>query len=402
MSPSQTLPDLTGEFIDDGCLLLLCLLGSGSYGKVYKALDTSSPAGAPEYYAVKCLRRFAPGTRDASSPRTNFYTAMVDRGCFKGNVARVKRSMNEILDAVEFLHRNSVYHRDIKPENILCNAAGTDIHLADFGLATQVALSTQFGCGSRSYMSPESLDRAYAHGCYSTRHSDLWAITVLFTNMIAGRYPWSTAETSDVGFAAFRDNDNFLLKALKLTRPTNALLERCFDANPLRRPSLAQFREAINEMDSFVLSALPKRPTRVAVPRLPSLPVDASLTLAWAVAPTSAPSADCEQTPRPAFTPQFHFNPFALGASDSNSDSPPPWAAPTPNPPSSLSLPLTDSSLPSTGSSVPSSAPDSSLPATPLSASAASRLPAPAAVGLGLGLGIPAVPPRASNPRKFV
>ncbi|KAJ7186169.1 kinase-like domain-containing protein, partial [Mycena filopes] len=240
MSPSQTLPDLTGQFIDDGCLLLLCLLGSGSYGKVYKAVDTSSPPDAPEYYAVKCLRRFEPGTRDAQiqenellvhkmigdhptiisyhrefatdeyvfvvlelSTGGDFYTAMVDRGCFKGNVARVKRSMNEILDAVEFLHRNSVYHRDIKPENILCNAAGTDIHLADFGLATQVALSTQFGCGSRSYMSPESLDRAYAHGCYSTRHSDLWAITVLFTNMITGRYPWSTAEPSEAGFAAF-------------------------------------------------------------------------------------------------------------------------------------------------------------------------------------------------------
>ncbi|KAJ7168045.1 kinase-like domain-containing protein, partial [Mycena filopes] len=202
MSPSQTLPDLTGQFIDDGCLLLLCLLGSGSYGKVDKAVDTSSPPDAPEYYAVKCLRRFAAGTREAQiqenellvhkmighhptiisyhrefatdeyifvvlefSTGGDFYTAMVDRGCFEGNVARVKQSMNEILDAVEFLHRNSVYHRDIKPENILCNAAGTDIRLADFGLATQDALSTQFGCGSRSYMSP-----------------DLWAISVLFTN----------------------------------------------------------------------------------------------------------------------------------------------------------------------------------------------------------------------------
>ncbi|KAJ7024990.1 kinase-like domain-containing protein [Mycena alexandri] len=213
MSPSATLPDLTGEFIDDGCLQLLCLLGSGAYGKVYKALDTTSPPDDLDYYA--------PGSRDAQiqenelmvhkmisdHPRIitfhrqccteefvfvvlelsaggDFFTAMVDRNCFHANPPRVKTAMNELLDAVEFLHRNSVFHRDIKPENILCNSAGTDIRLADFGLATQVAVSTQFGCGSRCYMSP-----ANSNGCYSARHSDLWALSVLLTNIISGRYP---------------------------------------------------------------------------------------------------------------------------------------------------------------------------------------------------------------------
>ncbi|KAJ7769337.1 kinase-like domain-containing protein, partial [Mycena metata] len=240
MAHSQTLPDLTGEFIDDGCLQLLCLLGSGAYGKVYKALDTTSHPDDLEYYAVKCMHRFEPGSRDAQiqenelmvhtmisdHPRIitlhrqfctdefvfvvlelsaggDFFSAMVDRSCFHANPPRVKQAMNELLDAVEFLHRNSVYHRDIKPENILCNAAGTDIRLADFGLATQVAVSTQFGCGSRNYMSPESIHRSYANGCYSARHSDLWAVGVLFTNMISGRFPWLTAELSDAGFAAF-------------------------------------------------------------------------------------------------------------------------------------------------------------------------------------------------------
>ncbi|KAJ7086639.1 kinase-like domain-containing protein, partial [Mycena epipterygia] len=284
-SASDTLPDLTGEFIDDGALELLRLLGSGAYGKVYKALDTTSSPDSPLYYAVKCMHRYEVDSRDAKiqenelavhrmvsdhpriitfhrqfstdefvfvvlelSPGGDFFNAMVDRQCYRSNPVLIKKVFGELLDAVEFCHRNSVFHRDLKPENILCNSAGTDIRLADFGLATQLAVSSQFGCGSRFYMSP-----AYSGGCYSARHSDLWALSVIFTSMISCRHPWHTAEPSDRGFAAFRSDDNYLLKALRLTRPASALLKRCFHMNPLRRPTLSQFRDAVNSIESFSL-----------------------------------------------------------------------------------------------------------------------------------------------------
>ncbi|KAJ6500462.1 kinase-like domain-containing protein, partial [Mycena sanguinolenta] len=287
-SASSILPDLTGDLIDDGNLELLCLLGSGAYGKVYKALDTTSPPDDLAYYAVKCMPRYEPDTRDAhiqdnellihrmvsGHPSVitfhhHFYTdafvfvvmelctggdlfsAMVDRQLYRGNPVLIKHAFGQLLDAVEFTHRNSVFHRDIKPENILCNSAGTGLRLADFGLSTQVAVSTQFGCGSRFYMSPESLDRSYQ--CYSTRHSDLWAISIIFTNMISGRHPWHSAELTDAGFEAFRTDPNYLLHALKITKPAHSLLKRCFHMNPLRRPSIAQFREALDEIDHFSL-----------------------------------------------------------------------------------------------------------------------------------------------------
>ncbi|KAJ7921415.1 kinase-like domain-containing protein [Mycena leptocephala] len=398
--PSHMLPDLTGEFIDDGSLLLLCLLGSGAYGKVYKALDTTSPPHDLAYYAVKCMHRFEPGTRDAKiqenelmvhrmvsdHPRVitfhrqfctddfvfvvlelstggDFFSAMVDRKCYRRNPKLIKKVFGELLDAVEFCHRNSVYHRDIKPENILCNSAGTDIRLADFGLATQIAVSTQFGCGSKSYMSPESIDRAYAHGCYSARHSDLWALSVIFTNMISCRYPWHTAEVSDPGFAAFRSDKDYLLKALKITRPADALLKRCFHMNPLRRPTLSQFREAMNNIETFsvedILPIPPALPPR-RIQQLPQLPLATSPTLEWAVAAPPSAAGDCE-TPRPAFpihAPQpIKFTPFVLGSSSSSSSSS--FAS---RPPSSP-----PSSLPSSATSASSvvSAADSTPPITP-------------------------------------
>ncbi|KAJ6520228.1 kinase-like domain-containing protein, partial [Mycena sanguinolenta] len=288
-STSHILPDLTGEFIDDGYLQLLSLLGSGAYGKVYKAVDTTSLShDDPAYYAVKCMSRFKRGTREAELQENeislhrmvsdhpgvitfhrhfyteefvfvvldfcsggDFFDALVSRKVFRGNSTLIKKAFGELLDAVEFIHRSSIYHRDLKPENILCNSAGTDVRLADFGLSTQVSVSTQFGCGSKFYMSPESMNRTLP--CYSARHSDLWALSVILTNMITGRYPWHSAELSDPGFAAFRSDSQHFIRAFKLTPPANKLLQRCFHMNPLRRPTLAQFREALDAIDSFSL-----------------------------------------------------------------------------------------------------------------------------------------------------
>ncbi|KAF7367328.1 Protein kinase domain-containing protein [Mycena sanguinolenta] len=283
-STSYLLPDQTEEFIDDGYLQLLTLLESGAYGKVYKAVDTTSPSEDPAYYAVKCMPRFKRGTRElelqdneislhrmvSDHPgvitfHRHFYTAafafvvldFCSGGDFfdvlvsRGHPTLIKKAFGELLDAVEFIHKNSIYHRDLKPENIFCNSAGTDIRLADFGLSTQISVSTQFGCGSKFYMSPESMTRA--NPCYSAGHSDLWALSIILTNMISGRYPWHSADLSDSGFVAFRTDSRYLIRALKLTRPANDLLQWCFNANPLRRPTLAQFREALDAIDSFSL-----------------------------------------------------------------------------------------------------------------------------------------------------
>ena len=46
----------------------------------------------------------------------------------------IKWILKKTLDALVFLHENSIVHRDIKSDNILYNKEG-DIKLADFGYA---------------------------------------------------------------------------------------------------------------------------------------------------------------------------------------------------------------------------------------------------------------------------
>ncbi|KAF7312756.1 Protein kinase domain-containing protein [Mycena indigotica] len=284
--PSQTLPDLTGSVVG-GNLKLIALLGAGAYGKVYKARIVTAPVG--HYLAVKCMWRYKRGSSEdvaqakeihnhkvVSKHRgvvtlhrqivTDKYTfvvleyahndlfrALVDRKVFRNRPALIKGAINEIIDALAFMHRKGVYHRDIKPENLLCDRDGQNIRFADFGLSTHKVSSTRFGCGSMSYMPPESLDSNHpaASDGFSSAASDMWAVAIMFCTFVSDSIPWLNADVNDRAYSYFLTHENFLLSSLNITRETNDLLKRCFDFNPEKRPTLEEFRDAVNAIERF-------------------------------------------------------------------------------------------------------------------------------------------------------
>jgi serine/threonine protein kinase len=82
-----------------------------------------------------------------------FYTITEGRGYVNDHQA-IKSVFLQIIDAVSYLHAKGIAHRDLKPENILVFDGGVKVKIADFGLATTEAISTDFGCGSTFYFSP--------------------------------------------------------------------------------------------------------------------------------------------------------------------------------------------------------------------------------------------------------
>jgi len=78
---------------------------------------------------------------------------------YAGNDELVRSVFVQILDAIYACHERKVFHRDLKPENILCNADGSEVYIADFGLATRQALSYTFGCGTPAPLSQSASQR---------------------------------------------------------------------------------------------------------------------------------------------------------------------------------------------------------------------------------------------------
>ena len=67
-----------------------------------------------------------------------------------------KRVMQELIEAVSYMHKKNIVHRDLKPTNILITYNGNNVRLIDFGLAdTDSHAILKQPAGTPQYMSDE-------------------------------------------------------------------------------------------------------------------------------------------------------------------------------------------------------------------------------------------------------
>lgn len=54
------------------------------------------------------------------------------------------RYMQQILEGMQYVHKQNIIHLDLKPENIVCvDTSGTQIKIIDFGLARELGKCEQ-------------------------------------------------------------------------------------------------------------------------------------------------------------------------------------------------------------------------------------------------------------------
>jgi len=225
-----------------GKFRVLNRVGAGGMGVVYRGQDLALNRAV----ALKTLLRLSPGARDALGGEARMMAAVIhpnlatiysierwrntpvlvveflDGGTFSTRLRSGPLPVGDVLhlgsvlaSALRHLHENRILHRDVKPSNIGFSGGGVP-KLLDFGLASFVSapreaapasdsdvtrlLETQTMsvggrviAGTPLYLSPEA-----AQGEDPNPDFDLWALSVVLYEAIAGTHPFKGPTIFDV------------------------------------------------------------------------------------------------------------------------------------------------------------------------------------------------------------
>lgn len=207
--------------------LILSKLGEGSYSKVYLAQDQNTK----KYYALKRVQLKSLSKSQAGLEQLHFeievmkkvkhqnvislqevihvpsenviYIVIEYANC--GNLSsylenenlkfeQIQSIFSQIVDAVSFIHQNSIVHQDLKPSNILMKSDGK-ILVTDFGI------SRKFDCeakmvGTPAYQAPEIIQDS--KNIFSPEQEDVWSLGVTLYELVFKCLPFDGQNVFDI------------------------------------------------------------------------------------------------------------------------------------------------------------------------------------------------------------
>lgn len=149
--------------------------------------------------------------------------------------------IQQMLQALAYLHRRGILHRDLKPANVLVTSR--TVRILDFGLAT-TQKSTMQAAGSIPYIAPEVWeDQPHSEA------ADLYALGIIAFELFAGRHPFDVNSHRFIDQVLDEPPDLSLLHASPgVTAVIGHLIEKTQEKRyPSAEACIAAFSQAINQ-----------------------------------------------------------------------------------------------------------------------------------------------------------
>ncbi len=222
----------------DNRYVLLKRLGSGSFGEVYKVLDTETQEikavklfkiddnkmsfekeenmmkKLDKYDILSNIKFYDSGigllTKDGLTEKRKYI--IMEYGSEENLLKKVKKTPNgfsedsgkymlyEIVEAVKSLHKIGITHRDIKPDNMFFVGEGQNmkLKLCDFGLSTvfkdekYVKIYLNEHVGTPAFVAPEIIK----HKSYDGEKIDVFSIGVTIFSLLTKKIPFQACKNN--------------------------------------------------------------------------------------------------------------------------------------------------------------------------------------------------------------
>ncbi len=143
-------------------------------------------------------------------------------------------TLEMVAEAVGYLHQRGIIHRDIKPSNVKLRPDGSPV-LLDFGIARADGdprlTRTGMIIGSPHTIAPEQFENKPLDG-----RADVWALGVLFYEMITGRPPFTGESIAALAGEILHSTPVAPSHRMKtLPARADALVARCLERDPAQR-----------------------------------------------------------------------------------------------------------------------------------------------------------------------